>query len=92
MIPSIEIFVRHSAGCRYRDDETWKRCGCRKHLRWTFDGKQYRRSAKTRAWTQAGGPASESLQGRKPRVGEALAARGADLWGFGDRRGRGEWR
>jgi integrase/recombinase XerD len=53
MIPSIEIFVRHAAGCRYRDDETWKRCDCRKHLRWTFDGKQYRRSAKTRAWAQA---------------------------------------
>lgn len=53
MIPSIEIFVRHSASCRYRDDETWKRCDCRKHLRWTFGGKQYRRSAKTRAWTQA---------------------------------------
>ena len=53
MIPSIEIFVRHATGCRYRDDETWKRCDCRKHLRWTFDGKQYRRSAKTRAWAQA---------------------------------------
>jgi len=50
MIPSIEIFVRHAAGCRYRDDEGWKRCDCRKHLRWTFDGKQYRRSAKTRSW------------------------------------------
>jgi integrase/recombinase XerD len=53
MIPSIEIFVRHAAGCRYRDDEDWKRCDCRKHLRWTFDGKQYRRSAKTRSWAQA---------------------------------------
>jgi len=53
MIPSIEIFVRHAAGCRYRDDEGWKRCDCRKHLRWTFDGKQYRRSAKTRSWAQA---------------------------------------
>ena len=53
MIPSIEIFVRHAAGCRYRDDEGWKRCDCRKHLRWTFDGKQIRRSAKTRSWGQA---------------------------------------
>ena len=53
MIPSIEISVRHAAGCRYRDDEGWKRCDCRKHLRWTFDGKQYRRSAKTRSWAQA---------------------------------------
>src|SRR5208337_5257521 len=40
---------------------------------------------------RAGGPASESPQGRKPRVGEALAARGARLWGFGDRSSRGGW-
>lgn len=53
MIPSIAIYVRHTAGCRYSGDETWKRCDCRKHLRWTFDGKQYRRSAKTRSWAQA---------------------------------------
>ncbi len=53
MVPSIAIYVRHAAGCRYRDDETWKRCNCRKHLRWTFDGKQHRRSAKTRSWAQA---------------------------------------
>src|SRR6266705_6219035 len=53
MIPSVTIYVRQAAGCRYRDDETWKRCDCRKHLRWTFGGKQYRRSAKTRSWAQA---------------------------------------
>jgi integrase/recombinase XerD len=53
MVPSITIYVRHTAECRYSGDETWKRCDCRKHLRWTFDGKQYRRSAKTRSWAQA---------------------------------------
>jgi integrase/recombinase XerD len=52
-VPSITIYVRHSADCRYRDDETWKRCNCRKHLRWSQDGKQYRRSAGTRSWEQA---------------------------------------
>jgi integrase/recombinase XerD len=52
-IPVIVIFVRHGAGCKYRDDETWKRCNCRKHFRWTHGGKQYRRSAKTRSWSQA---------------------------------------
>jgi site-specific recombinase XerD len=52
-VPVITIFVRHSADCKYRDDETWKRCNCRKHLRWTQGGKQFRRSAKTRSWTQA---------------------------------------
>jgi integrase/recombinase XerD len=51
--PVITIFVRHSAACRYRDDETWKRCDCRKHLRWSLNGKQYRRSAKTRSWSGA---------------------------------------
>ena len=53
MVPSVTIFVRHAIGCKYRDDETWKRCDCRKHLRWTCDGKQYRRSAATRSWEQA---------------------------------------
>ena len=48
MIPSIEIFVRHAAGCRYRDDEGWKRCDCRKHLVGSLTVKQIRRSAKTR--------------------------------------------
>jgi integrase/recombinase XerD len=53
VVPVITIFVRHTADCRYRDDETWKRCDCRKHLRWSSDGRQYRRSAKTRSWSQA---------------------------------------
>jgi integrase/recombinase XerD len=53
MVPSITIFVRHSPDCKYREDETWRRCNCRKHLRWTHDGKQYRRSANTRSWEQA---------------------------------------
>ena len=53
MIPSITIFVRHAADCKYRDDEAWKRCNCRKHLRWSNGGRQYRASAKTRSWQQA---------------------------------------
>jgi len=53
VVPSISIFVRHAASCKYRDDETWRRCNCRKHLRWSQDGKQYRRSASTRSWEQA---------------------------------------
>src|SRR5579864_7223989 len=51
--PIITIFVRHSRDCKYKDDETWKRCNCSKHLRWSHGGKQYRRSAKTRSWSQA---------------------------------------
>jgi integrase/recombinase XerD len=53
MIPSITVFARHSEGCKYKGDETWRRCDCRKHLRWWKDSKQHKRSAKTRSWTQA---------------------------------------
>jgi integrase/recombinase XerD len=49
-IPSIEIFVRHSSACPRRDDPEYKKCNCPKHLRYTHNGKQYRQSAKTRAW------------------------------------------
>jgi integrase/recombinase XerD len=52
-IPLIEIFVRHNADCERQGDERWKRCNCRKHLRWSWQGKQYRRSAKTRSWAAA---------------------------------------
>ncbi len=52
-IPVITIFVRHAKDCKYQGDETCKRCDCRKHLRWTANGVQYRRSAKTRTWAEA---------------------------------------
>jgi site-specific recombinase XerD len=51
--PIITIFVRHSADCTYAGDEFNKRCRCRKHLRWTQNGKQYRRQAGTRSWEEA---------------------------------------
>lgn len=51
--PLISIFVRHSKGCRYVGDEFCKRCNCRKHFRWTQNGKQYRRKAGTRSWAEA---------------------------------------
>lgn len=52
-IPVVTIFVRHSIDCDHRDNETYKKCRCPKHLRWTHGGKQYRRAAKTRTWEQA---------------------------------------
>ncbi|HZQ24915.1 MAG TPA: tyrosine-type recombinase/integrase [Terriglobales bacterium] len=52
-IPGIEIFVRHSPDCKYNGDERYKGCRCRKHLRWSYGGKQYRQSAKTRSWSGA---------------------------------------
>src|ERR1017187_3261298 len=51
--PIITIFVRHAEGCKYAGDEFSKRCQCRKHLRWTLNGKQYRRQAGTRSWAEA---------------------------------------
>lgn len=51
--PDITIFVRHSADCPYKGDETYKDCRCRKHLRYFYSGEQKRISAKTRSWGQA---------------------------------------
>jgi integrase/recombinase XerD len=58
IIPDVTIFVRHSAKCKYREDETYRKCKCRKHLRWTANDshgrpKQFRESAKTRTWSVA---------------------------------------
>jgi integrase/recombinase XerD len=77
--PLITIFVRHAAGCKYAGEEFCKRCDCRKHLRWTQDGKQYRRKAGTRSWAEAEKQKrrlEDQLAGRTPRVessGKALA-------------------
>lgn len=51
--PLITIFVRHAEGCKYAGDEFCKRCSCRKHFRWSADGKQYRKQAGTRSWQEA---------------------------------------
>ncbi len=51
--PVITIFVRHAADCKYAGDEFSKRCRCRKHLRWSQNGKQHRRKANTRSWEEA---------------------------------------
>jgi site-specific recombinase XerD len=51
--PVITIFVRHAANCKYKGDEFEKRCLCRKHLRWSTNGTQFRRMAGTRSWAEA---------------------------------------
>lgn len=50
--PTVTIFVRHSEKCPHRD-ETYKKCQCPKHLRWTYRDGQIRRSARTRTWSIA---------------------------------------
>jgi integrase/recombinase XerD len=51
--PTITIYVRHSAGCKYEGKEFAKRCECRKWLRWTKDGVRQRVKADTRSWDEA---------------------------------------
>lgn len=67
--PLITIFVRHSLDCKYAGDEFCKRCDCRKHLRWSSNGKQYRRKTGTRSWTgaeEAKRRLEAELTGQKP--------------------------
>jgi site-specific recombinase XerD len=69
--PIITIFVRHASDCKYHEDETWKRCDCPKHLRWTHERKQHRASARTRIWAEAERRKREiedQLSGRTPEV------------------------
>jgi integrase/recombinase XerD len=49
----ITIFVRHKPSCKYLGDEFHKGCSCRKHLRWSRNGKQFRRGVGTKSWAQA---------------------------------------
>jgi integrase len=65
--PTITIFVRHSADCKYKGDEFCKRCKCRKHFRWTQNGEQHRRKAGTRSWAEA--------EDQKRRLEDELAGR-----------------
>ena len=87
--PVITIFVRHSPGCKYAGDEFCKRCSCRKHFRWTQNGKQFRRKAGTRSWAEAeenkanlaaqlGGKAPSTDAQRVQTIAEALELFKAD--------------
>src|SRR5579864_2006817 len=76
----VTIFVRHAKGCKYEGDEFCKSCRCRKHLRWSKDGTQYRQKAGTRSWAEAETKKREiedQLAGRLPQnnaSGQTLAA------------------
>lgn len=67
--PVITIFVRHTEGCKYAEDEFSRRCNCRKHFRWTQGGVQHRRKAGTRSWEEAEAgkrQLQDQLAGRTP--------------------------
>ena len=74
--PLITIFVRHSPDCKYVGDEFGKRCKCKKHLRWSQHGKQYRRKTGCRSWAGAEEKKREleaQLAGRAPeQPGEGM--------------------
>lgn len=85
--PLITVFVRHSADCKYRGDEFCKRCNCRKHLRWSSNGKQYRRKTGSRSWTgaeEAKRRVEDELTGRKtssqPEHGPMQISDAVDLY------------
>lgn len=83
--PVVAIFVRHSADCKYRDDETWKRCDCRKHFRWTRNGKQFRRKAGTRSWSEAEKlkrALEDQLAGREPKAEDRVQDLQSAIDGF----------
>ena len=67
--PLITIFVRHSKECKYVGDEFCKRCKCKKHLRWSMNGKQFRKKTGARSWAGAEDKKREleaQLMGRDP--------------------------
>src|ERR1700685_3660748 len=76
--PVITIFVRHTPGCKW-EGEAFARGGrCRKHFRWSQDGKQHRRKAGTRSWAEAEEQKrrlEDQLAGRTPTVDAAGDAR-----------------
>ena len=71
----ITIFVRHGFNddkpCKYSGDEFSRRSNCPKHLRWTQNGKQYRRKAGTRSW--------ETAEEVKRQLRDQLAGRASDI-------------
>jgi len=72
--PIIAIFVRHTPDCKFKGDEFSRRCQCKKHLRWSHGGKQFRKAANTRSWAEAEEVKREivdQLAGRAPAPVEA---------------------
>ena len=69
MIPVVTIYVRHSRNCPYHGDEFCKRCKCRKHLRYSLNGRQHRLAVKTRSWAAA----EQARRTLEMRIEEGLA-------------------
>lgn len=90
--PTITIIVRHAADCKYSGDEFYKGCKCRKALRWFANGKQQRKSAGTRSWSQAETERrrlEDQLAGRVTEQPTGQDLRGAVTVFLNDRKARG---
>jgi len=44
------VYKRHSADCEHREDKNYRRCRCAVWHEWNVNGKQVRKTAKTRSW------------------------------------------
>lgn len=66
-------------GCKYAGDEFSRRCNCRKHLRWSQHGKQYRKKANTRGWAEAEAVKRELEDQLSGRVTEPKEIAGRNL-------------
>lgn len=60
--PVITIVTRHSAKCKFRGDEQYKRCDCWKSLRYFQDGKIHYEATKERTWAGAKRAEQEKYQ------------------------------
>ena len=77
--PTITIFVRYAEGFK-QTREDFKQCNCKKHLRWSHNGKQFRKAAGTRSWAEAvqrGREIEDRLSGR-PVEGKTEAPKSVD--------------
>jgi integrase/recombinase XerD len=52
---TVKVYVRHGAECPKRNDKLWRHCTCPKWFYINNNGKDRRRSAKTRSWSCAEG-------------------------------------
>jgi hypothetical protein len=87
----VHIYARHNRSCQHKADAQWKRCRCVRWVTYTFEGRQHRKSTKTRSHEQATEYArsveqryESILAGEKPKptepttVAQAVAAYIAD--------------
>jgi len=75
----VTIFVRHTPRCKWAGEEFAKGCHCRKHFRWSQDGKQHRRKAGTRSWGEAEEQKrrlEDQIAGRTPEISPEDSQRG----------------